>query len=672
MKKAAVVICLCFANLSLSAQQFELGSEPVTLNGQWQFYWQKFINPQNRESAESVQVPAGWQTYKTSHGQAYGYASFSCLITLTDKSPEHLILEIPEIGEAYTLYVNGKQAGNMGAPAKTAQGQKSKILSQQIGLQVDSGLKQLYLVFHVSNYNQRRGGFWQPPTIGATQTMQSRKELRLYIEAVIIGSFIFMALYHFTLFFGYRNETSALYFAIFVSILVFRSLLTGERVVPAALGLGDHYYLYQLEYLLTYGSVIAFILFFQSIFAKVLPRKQIWPALAVFGTLCLIVVATPMVFFQHTLIAFQVLISIIIVWFLILNIVAIKRQVAGAKSMLLGLVILAIAVVFDILLTMGLSSSIKLTPVGLLAFTFAQAYILKNRFSEALIQVHDLSKELQDTNDMYAHFVPHQFISTLKRNSIIDIQLKDNIKKQMTVLFCDIRGFTTLSESMTPEENFKFINSYLSRISPVIEKHGGFIDKFIGDAIMALFPDEPDNAISAAIEMQEALVAYNKHRQNQGYKPIAAGVGLHTGELMLGIIGNKGRWSSTIIADAVNLAARIESLTKKLGAKVATSAETFYLQNDPGDTVYRFLGRIRVKGKAERVPVFEILNAYGLDERPYYLTSKVYFERGINLLSEGKLEEAAEDFKKVKLMNDKDKVAHFYYAACQKKLSKLT
>ena len=125
---------------------------------------------------------------------------------------------------------------------------------------------------------------------------------------------------------------------------------------------------------------------------------------------------------------------------------------------------------------------------------------------------------LAKINAAYGRFVPHDFLRFLGHESIVDVRLGDQIQKEMTVLFSDIHSFTTISETMTPQENFSFINSYLSRVSPVIRAHQGFIDKYIGDAIMALFPESADDAIMAAVEMQKQVTADSTFMK---YTPIA-------------------------------------------------------------------------------------------------------------------------------------------------------
>jgi two-component system sensor histidine kinase ChiS len=214
--------------------------------------------------------------------------------------------------------------------------------------------------------------------------------------------------------------------------------------------------------------------------------------------------------------------------------------------------------------------------------------------------------ELSKINIAYGRFVPREFLEFLERKSIVDVQLGDQVHKDMTILFSDIRSFTTLSENMSPKENFDFLNEYLKRVGPVIRNHNGFIDKYIGDAVMALFPKDPDDALEAAIAMQHQVSLYNAEREVEGYPSIAIGVGLHTGSLMLGTIGEEQRMESTVIADAVNLASRMEGLTKVYGAGILISEQTLSQLNAPENYSHRFLGRVTVKGKKVAVAVFEV------------------------------------------------------------------
>jgi class 3 adenylate cyclase len=147
--------------------------------------------------------------------------------------------------------------------------------------------------------------------------------------------------------------------------------------------------------------------------------------------------------------------------------------------------------------------------------------------------------------------VPKELLSLLGKDSALDVQLGDQVEKAMTVLFSDLRDFTSLSESLKPEENFNLLNSYLGQMAPIIRRNGGIIDKYIGDAIMALFPKTPFQAFEAAQTMRKKLQNYNAGRARAGYKPLEMGIGLHFGNLMLGTIGERSRMDGTVISDVV-------------------------------------------------------------------------------------------------------------------------
>jgi len=215
--------------------------------------------------------------------------------------------------------------------------------------------------------------------------------------------------------------------------------------------------------------------------------------------------------------------------------------------------------------------------------------------------------DLKQTNLSIERFVPHAFLTMIGKPSIVSVELGDNTRKEMTVLFSDIRSFTTLSEKMTPDENFNFINLYLARMGPVIRDNNGFIDKYIGDAIMALF-ENADDAVRCSLAMVDMLAEFNAGRQANGETPIAIGVGLNTGSLMLGTIGEQHRMDGTVISDAVNLGSRIESLTKVYKVGVLLSEFTYARLADPKAYDIRPIDIVVVKGKTRPVTIFEVFD----------------------------------------------------------------
>jgi PAS domain S-box-containing protein len=278
------------------------------------------------------------------------------------------------------------------------------------------------------------------------------------------------------------------------------------------------------------------------------------------------------------------------------------------------------------------------------------------------------TNELFQLNKAYERFVPNQFLHFLEKASIIDVELGDQVQLEMSVLFSDIRDFTTLSESMTPEDNFKFINSYLSRMEPVINENKGFIDKYIGDAIMALFSGEADHAVKAGIAMLHRLVEYNQHRANCGYLPIQIGIGINTGTLMLGTVGGQNRMEGTVISDAVNLASRVESLTKNYGVSLLITQETYSRLENLSQYAIRTLDTVKVKGKSELVTVYEVFDADPPEIKAGKLATLELFAQARENYWEENFAAAARLFSECWRDNQGDRVAKIYWERCESAL----
>jgi len=272
-----------------------------------------------------------------------------------------------------------------------------------------------------------------------------------------------------------------------------------------------------------------------------------------------------------------------------------------------------------------------------------------------------LANDLKSTNTAYARFVPKELLSFLKKSSIVDITLGDQVETNMAILFSDIRSFTTMSEKMSPQETFNFLNSYLKRMEPIISKRNGFIDKYIGDAIMALFPKSIDDALLSAIDMCKELRNYNELRINeQGYEPISIGIGLHTGSMILGTIGGEARMEGTVISDAVNLSARLEELTKKYNTKIIISEKSLFELKNKNLYNYRYLGKNKIKGKNNLIAIYEVFDGDNDQQIELKRQTREVFDAAIKSFFQKEYSEAQELFKKVLQLNPRDSVTKIF------------
>jgi PAS domain S-box-containing protein len=281
------------------------------------------------------------------------------------------------------------------------------------------------------------------------------------------------------------------------------------------------------------------------------------------------------------------------------------------------------------------------------------------------------TNELFQLNQAFSRFVPRQFLQLLNKKSLVDVQLGDQVQQEMSVLFSDIRDFTTLSESMTPQENFQFINAYLSRMEPAIIENQGFIDKYIGDAIMALFSGSADEAVNAGIAMLKRLAEYNQERVKEGYLPISIGIGINTGSLMLGTVGGKNRMDGTVISDDVNLASRLEGITKKYGVSLLISQQTLARLQNPMEYCIRFIEKTTVKGKSKAVAVFEVFDGDELELKQRKLATKAFFEEGVFFYYQQAFKKAKQRFEAVLSLNPRDTVAQIYFERSRSQEAKI-
>ncbi|MBI2786656.1 MAG: adenylate/guanylate cyclase domain-containing protein, partial [Legionella longbeachae] len=276
--------------------------------------------------------------------------------------------------------------------------------------------------------------------------------------------------------------------------------------------------------------------------------------------------------------------------------------------------------------------------------------------------------EIQQNAVAVSRFVPQDFLKILNRKNIADIKLGDCVGKVMTVLFLDIKSFTSIAEQLAPVEIFNLFNTLMSYLDPAIFKNSGVIDKFIGDAIMALF-NNADDALCAATEMLEALRVFNVTRTNDGLSPINVGIGINTGSLIVGTVGFEERMDCSVISDAVNIASRLETLTRSYGIELLISEETYEQLKYKEKYDIRYLGLTAVKGKSESIKVYEIFNHNPPTEIQLKQNSAAIFTTALEHYESQRFSEALTLFEQILSENPNDSSANYFLQLCQQKIN---
>jgi adenylate cyclase len=239
---------------------------------------------------------------------------------------------------------------------------------------------------------------------------------------------------------------------------------------------------------------------------------------------------------------------------------------------------------------------------------------------------------------------------------------------EATVLFSDVRSFTPLAEELGPQATVTLLNEYFTIMVDCIQQHGGMLDKFIGDAIMAAFglpvahADDVDRGVQAAIAMIASLFEWNERRVKDGRKPVDMGIGLNTGLVVSGNIGSPKRMDFTMIGDGVNLASRLESACKQYSARILISEHTFARLKGVYRT--REVDHVVVKGKTEPVGVYEVLDYHTPATFPNLMDAVNHFRDGIEKYRRGEWKRAIDAFGEALRANPDDALSHTYIERC--------
>lgn len=596
--------------IDLSEVSFEERNR-LTLNGNWAFEWNRFTAPDSGISActDQIAVPGNWFNFnpdKSSMHAAYGHGSYALQLKLPQPHTAYA-LKLPNIHSSYEMFINGTSVGTCGVPSAVKERSVPSSQTRVVSFISDSNA-QAVLVFHVSNYFYPSAcGIWLPIEIGTVPAITASRSWNYMWSGFLTGSLLLMALYHIGLFVSRRKDVTTLIFATLCLMLAIRELFSGEVI---AFDLFPHLPWHAAMRILIAIFplvLVLFALFIYKLYPNFYNRKVLLALTVYCGIYMLVVLFTPSWVYLGYMMYFNVGALCFGLYSIYVLFRATLKRSEGALLFALGVVVMMSTLLHDIFVQVGLITGTFLVPAAFFFFILMQSLVLAVRFSKSFFRVEELSISLDNTNRAYERFVPKEMLKLLNKEDIIAVKLGDEMRAEMTVLFADIVGFTTIAEKMSDARTFQFINWTLGRTSPIIKENNGFIDKYIGDAIMAVFPNRPDDAVLAAIQMRENL------RQGMESDPFGLdvnvdyGIGIHTGNLVLGTVGGEERMEGTVISDAVNTAARIESLTRKYAVGVIISADVKEKLQQPELFEFRFLDETALKGKSKLVRIYEVM-----------------------------------------------------------------
>ena len=271
---------------------------------------------------------------------------------------------------------------------------------------------------------------------------------------------------------------------------------------------------------------------------------------------------------------------------------------------------------------------------------------------------------IQQTNSEFDKFIPKQIVRMFGKKNATELELGAKVQKEVTTLYCDIRNSQAVSSTLSMEENFNYINSYLNLVSPLIRKHNGFVDKYLGDGVLAVFTS-PDQAINCAHAIYKIISL--KNIQNKSMPNLDVGISISTEEVIFGVVGDEVRKAPAIISNAMDILTKMQDIIKKFGCVIVFSKNTLNSISGKTDISYRYIGNVQIEDNKQLISLFESLSVYKKHKREKLEKYRTEFEEGVRQYNNAKFSEAQIIFENVYRQERDDKVCYVYYNKCAEK-----
>ncbi len=642
------------ANAEFSLEETEdLGT--ISLEGEWR----RYSGFDTSRPSTLVKFPDLWTK---------GCYTYEMDIQLQEKTRSYLLI-FPEQRTNFRVLWNGWEKAKAGNPSCEESESIPSGVTKSFTI-IGSGKNTLQI--QISNFHHAEGGFVQPILIGDSGVTQSIVFSKVTLEIVLTGAIFAFGIFHFILHAYRRKESAALFFGFVCILSAARFMITGNKAILTFFPNFPWEWMVRLDFGFSFLIALSFLLFIDGLFVGFLSLTILKFLSGITLTLFLLALIVDPFYFTQVELVFQV-IGILLGFLLLVRVYYLFRKgIPESGLFFMGCLVLYAGFLIDIAFAIGNFLGISILQANLFFFFGFQSVILtlrSVRFFEKRVHLksdfESSIKELEQTITFFERFIPTEFIKQLNKNSIEDASLGDGNQREMAILFADIVGYWDLMYSIPFEERIEFTNQYFGKFSPIVSKNGGFVDKYIGGNIMALFDGSITNAVQAAVDMQKMAISFNEGLMSKGKMPIKIGIGIHFGDTFLGIIGEEKRLESTVISDGVNLASRLQGLTAGYAASILVTLPSLMMHEELDSLSYRILDFVRVKGKSETVMIAEILIP-GIDSSAdAKIEHKDMFESALFDYERADFGEALSKFETVHQANPEDHAASLYTERCK-------
>ena len=589
---------------------FARGTGAVDLVGSWAFWPGQFINPSINKGdfVRFEQFPASWSSYEPERFPGRGYGSYAVQITGLDPSVRYAFW-FPGYSCASRYFVNGKELHSVGTPSERRSDETPRWDTEVVPFPA-TGLTEVTLVLHISNHNDIFPACPTAIQVGSYDALLEGHAHKRLLMIIPFAAILAMGAYFIALYVFQHEENSCLWLGVLCINFALRILSYDEFMLQDIFPFFPTALMFRLGYLTFAIALAGFAGFFRAQYPDQSNRKIIHTIIGVALVYSLCDLFTPIDFFTSLLVPFQVfsLLSGLYVNSILVRAVIHREQ--GSILLHAGFFVFFLIIVHDMMIANRMIDGVFLSHYGILCIIAAMALIVVSRFTGAFNRVEAATDELAKINASLFRFVPNEFLNFLGKRSITEVSLGDNVLKDMCVMFVHLGMDIELTSADSRRNMLEMFNDTLRAVNPVIQKHHGFVDKYLADGLMVLFPDDPQSAVRCAVEIRGIMDAYNAERKGRELPCISFAAGVHRGPLMLGTIGESERMDSTVISDVVNTASRLLRFALSKGATIIVSE---MLAGSPGFAESCGVsllphGEVMLKGRQQPIFVYEVRN----------------------------------------------------------------
>ncbi|MBR3732637.1 MAG: adenylate/guanylate cyclase domain-containing protein [Spirochaetales bacterium] len=580
-----VIFIMLFISAALHAEVFhapsheELKSKRIMLNVPWEFYQGRFISPEDiddQTADDTVTPPCVWNAY---FPNGLGCGTFRLQIDGLNPSIQYTLFLYDAIGTSFNLYANGELLITVGKPNEDwtqAEGDQSMKL---VDMFCDSD-GCIDLILHVSNNFHRKGGIWGNIRFGERNVMQRNFIRDVNRRFIFLGMLFFIMFFHFIFYLTQPDDKVSLFLSLFSLGIAMRIIVQGFSILKFYFPQVPYILCLKMEYTALFLCPACYAMYVRYLYgADKFPYKSDIYTFIINSVFGVLVWLGEISFISR-------LVPILQVDFVISSIAMISAQfrLSFQKGRVdTGLMMALTTLMIFLFGAHDMATfnyipvpfpTVMLLPYSALIFVAAQSYITAKNREDSMKRIRKMSDNLTQTNEIYYRFVPKEFLTLLGKDNITDVQLDDRSTKSLAIMSADVRDFTVMSEKLSEDEVFDVLNKYLSTIGPIIRDHGGFIEKYLGDGIIVLFPNDGVRAAECAIAIQKAVSELNNEFHLRDNDTFRIGIGIHYGEVVLMTVGEEDRMTGLTISGAVNTVLRLEALTKKYKQPIIVS-QTF-------------------------------------------------------------------------------------------------